>query len=304
MLAQTFRDFEVLVIDDGSTDNTADRLAGYGTRIKYLHQPRHERAAARNHGILIANGRYCAFLDSDDMWLPDTLERQMAEMERHPDLGLVHGAVEVIDEDGNPMTEITRVFRAGLAMQRSKGETYEELLLHHKMYTSTTMIPRKIFDVVGMYDPTLYHREDLDLYLRIALRFQIGSVWGRPLCLYRVDREDLLRPPNLAQIYIKVHTKHLLLVDKTDWKGSAWRRRAMRNLNIALARDHHANGDLKTARRCLGRALRLDPTGALMVPAFGKLSIRTVVPPFMAERLRKLRKHTRAFTGAARGEQS
>ena len=302
-LVQTFRNFEVIVIDDGSTDNTADRLAGYGARIKYRHQTQRGRSAARNHGIIIANGRYCAFLDSDDMWLPDTLERQIAELELHPDFGLVHGAVEVIDADGNPMTEVTRVFQAGLALQRAKGETYEELLLHHAMYTSTTMIPRQTFDVVGLYDPALDPREDLDLYLRIALRFGIGSVGGGPLCLYRMDRDDLVKPPNLAQVYIKVHAKHLLLLDLIDWKGPAWKRKAVRNLHIALAGDHYAGGDRKTARSHLAGAFRLAPKGAVMEPTFSGLALRTALPPFMVERLRRMRALSRNGSPAPSGGQ-
>jgi glycosyltransferase involved in cell wall biosynthesis len=293
VLAQTFTDFEIVVIDDGSTDDTRELLAGYAGRIRYVRQDRHGRSAARNLGIMLARGRYCAFLDSDDTWFPDKLERQIARLGDSPEVGLLHGPVEVVDAEGDPLDDVTDDFRAGLARQQAKGETYEELLLHHTMYTSTTVVPRSVFDAVGMFDPALDPREDLDLYLRIALGFRITSLAGAPLCRYRTRRDELVNPPDLSQVYIRVHRKHLEIL-RTKLAIPAERRpRALRNVYVALARDYHAAKNDPAARSYLTKALAADPLGVLAEPAFSHLAVRALAPPFLLDWLKGLRDRIR-----------
>jgi glycosyltransferase involved in cell wall biosynthesis len=289
VLAQTFRDFELLVVDDGSTDATGDILKRYRGRVRYLHTENQGRSVARNLGIMLAEGRLCAFLDSDDLWFPEKLERQVGELRRRPGLGLLHGPVEVIDEDGHPMAGVTRDFRAGLARQQAGGETYEELLLDHTMYTSTTMIPRSVFDEVGLFDPELDPREDLDLYLRIALAYPIGSLSGAPLCKYRIRKDELTNPPNLSSVYIKVHSKHLRMLHDAATIPNIRMRKAIGNVRIALARDHYAHGDRRTAGSHLLKALTSDPAGISTNPAFLWTASLVLTPPPMLDRLRRVK---------------
>jgi len=289
VLNQTFRDFEVIVVDDGSTDNTAELLSRYSDSIHYVRQDHRGRSHARNCGIQLARGEYIAFLDSDDIWLPDKLERQMTLFKEDPDFGLVHGAVEVIDEEGKIAPHLTAFFQKGFARQRAQGETYERLLLHHTMYTSTVMVPRKIFEDIGLYDPALDPREDLDLYLRIAWKYRVDSVAGRPLCRYRVQRKNVNPGSDLSLIYINLHMKHLRLLGMNPDRDPVRHRHARRNLYIALARDYYSAEKHNAARSYLFQALTLDPIHIVTEPAFIKLATRCLLPSFMVEWLRKLR---------------
>ena len=97
VLAQTYSDFEVIVVDDGSTDNTPVALAGYRQKIRYLHQENRGPSAARNAGYRASQGDYVLFLDSDDLIPPDTLERQVSFLNDHPEFGLVYSASQQIN---------------------------------------------------------------------------------------------------------------------------------------------------------------------------------------------------------------
>src|SRR6202051_3376812 len=100
VLGQTVADLELIVVDDGSTDETADVVAPYLDRIRYVRQERRGKAAARNAAVEPARGEAIAFCDSDDSWYSDRLERQLAALEQHPDVGMVHGHVDFMRSDG------------------------------------------------------------------------------------------------------------------------------------------------------------------------------------------------------------
>ena len=100
VLAQNFRDFELIVVDDGSTDDTASELASYGSSIRVISKPNGGMSSARNAGIAQAGGEFVAFLDADDWWLPSKLERQVALMRGRPELGFTSAAARVQDPDG------------------------------------------------------------------------------------------------------------------------------------------------------------------------------------------------------------
>ena len=95
VFAQTFRDHEVVVVDDGSTDDTGERVAEYGSAVRYVRQPNGGPGSARNEALRHARGRLVAFLDADDVWLPRKLERQVAYFAQYPDTGLLHSAAIV-----------------------------------------------------------------------------------------------------------------------------------------------------------------------------------------------------------------
>jgi glycosyltransferase involved in cell wall biosynthesis len=183
-LNQTCEPIEVIVVDDGSVDETPEVLASYGNRIRTFRQENRGVAAARNFGASQARGDYLAFLDADDVWLPRKLELQMARFERDPDVGLVHCAVEMVDDTGR----IIDPFARGL-----EGNVAAELLRFRQVIPGpgcAVVIPKRVFDEVGGFDERLAPAEDWDLCYRIAVRHRIGYV-DEVLLRYRLHDRGL-----------------------------------------------------------------------------------------------------------------
>jgi glycosyltransferase involved in cell wall biosynthesis len=167
VLAQTFRDFELLVVDDGSEDATLEALARFFDKIKVLRrQSRGGVASARNLGISAARGEWLAFLDSDDLWLPAKLTRQMAYLEAHPDL-LVCQTDEVWMRQGVRVNPPVTHRKVG-------GHIFEPSLMRCLVSPSAAVLHRRLLDEVGLFDENLPAAEDYDLWLRVAWRYEIG----------------------------------------------------------------------------------------------------------------------------------
>jgi len=170
VLAQTCPDYDVWVIDDGSNDGTDKALAPYRERIHYLRQPNSGAAAARNHGIQVSRGAYIALLDSDDCWMPTKLDAYQREIQAHPQAGLFYSAIEVVNEAG----ESLRVHPA----RAIRGSAYLSLLKGNFLANSSVVIRRACLEETGLFDTSLGHAEDWDLWLRIARGHPIQPVPG------------------------------------------------------------------------------------------------------------------------------
>ncbi len=182
VLAQDFRDLELIVVDDGSTDETPQLLESY-PQIHVLKQERRGVSAARNRGVAAASGHFIAFLDSDDLWLPQKLSTQVEFFRRQP------GALACQTE------EIW--MRKGLRVNPKKrhkkpsGMIFKPSLELCLVSPSAVMIERSLFDDVGGFDETLPACEDYDLWLRIACRFPIYLI-DAPLVIKRGGHLDQL----------------------------------------------------------------------------------------------------------------
>jgi glycosyltransferase involved in cell wall biosynthesis len=183
VLAQTYQDFELFIIDDGSTDNTREMLAEYGERVTYLFQENRGVSSARNLGIRSSTGRFVAFLDSDDVWLPEKLERQVAIMEQNPDLQLCH-------------TEeiwIRRGVRVNPKKKHKKhsGYIFQYCLPLCVISPSSVMIRRTLFEKIGDFDESLPACEDYDLWLRITKEYPVYFI-EEPLLIKHGGHPDQL----------------------------------------------------------------------------------------------------------------
>ena len=172
-LAQSFRDFEVVVVDDGSSDATgaiADRYAAqHPERIRVIHQANAGLPAARNAAIAAARGEYLALLDADDVWRPDHLQRAVAALDADPGLGLVHANIERIDAEG-------RTIEVCGPRWRGVADPYAALALRlEHVSCPTAVFRRSAVEAVGGFDLrfTGLGCEDRDLWLRIVERFGI-----------------------------------------------------------------------------------------------------------------------------------
>ncbi len=182
VLRQTFQDFEVIVVDDGSTDNTALVMSNfYGPHIRYIRQPKNSGvAAARNRGLREARGEFIAFLDSDDAWKPDKLMLQVGQFRRGPDrVGLMYTGVETI-------AGATRKIHT----PHLRGYLYPDLLRRNVIHgTSGVMIRREVIETVGYFDETFTVMQDYEYWLRISEFFFVDYV-PEALTVYYDHSED------------------------------------------------------------------------------------------------------------------
>jgi glycosyltransferase involved in cell wall biosynthesis len=188
VLNQTFSDFELIVIDDGSTDRTRQIVSSYGASIRLITQANAGVCKARNRGIREAAGRYLCLMDHDDYWFPDKLSLQMDIMERHPEAGLVYSSFSWWFPDANgafPRVEayIENPCPEGIDEDFS-GWIYHLLLLDCWVLTSSALIRAEVFGRCGMFDESLPYSEDWDLWLRIAREYQFIKL-KKSLTLYR-----------------------------------------------------------------------------------------------------------------------
>lgn len=183
VLAQDFEDFELIVVDDGSTDNTPEVLDAYRGTIKVFRQKNKGVSAARNRGIAEASGRFIAFLDSDDFWLPQKLSRQVEFFNTTPD-ALICQTEEVWIRSGVRVNPKKR-------HKKPSGMIFEPSLALCLVSPSAVMIRRSLLGIVGNFDETLPACEDYDLWLRISCRFPVYHI-DTPLIIKRGGHEDQL----------------------------------------------------------------------------------------------------------------
>lgn len=190
ILDQTFRNIEVIVVDDGSPGDAIRKICMDFPDVRYIRQNNAGPSAGRNRGIREAKGEWIAFLDDDDTWLPQKIEKQLQLIARLPvkeRIGLVY--------TGQYLFQDNTVF--GSKVDEADGLIYPYLLFGNFIGTcSSIIVPKHVFDKVGGYDETLICSQDFELYLRIAREFEIYSV-HEPLIRYRTRPDQISKDPTL-----------------------------------------------------------------------------------------------------------
>ncbi len=185
VLSQTYEAIEVVVVDDGSRDNSLEVLRKYGEKIKVVSQSNQGVSTARNKGVSESKGEYLAFLDADDLWLPSKLQREMERFFERPDFGLVHCSVSYIDPQGQIIGEN----RNG-----NEGWLASDILTLRRGAVigagSTSVVRRSVFDEVDGFDSRLSTSADWEFCYRVASKYCIGFV-DEPLVQYRMHTTNM-----------------------------------------------------------------------------------------------------------------
>lgn len=194
VLAQDLPPTEVIVIDDGSSDGSADHVELEFPQVRVIRQPNAGVAAARNRGVREARSDWVAFVDADDIWLPAKLRMQCDALRAAPGAQLCYTAWRVwpSDDPEPPSALLATDACAGEAVSGPHGWIYSELLLDCAVWTSTTLMRRALFMELGGFDEQLRQGEDFDLWLRLSRRAEVARV-DQPLALYRQHTASLTR---------------------------------------------------------------------------------------------------------------
>lgn len=189
VLEQTYKDLELIVVDDGSTDSTPSIVSSCGPPVRLVHQANRGVCKARNLGIREANGKFICLLDHDDFWFPEKLERQMQVFQRDTKAGVVYSPFIL----WHPNT-VSGIYPHPESYDRMaypddidnsfSGWIYHQFLLDCWMLTSTAMFRAEVFDKCGVFDESLPYSEDWDLWLRISQQYRFVKLC-RPTTLYR-----------------------------------------------------------------------------------------------------------------------
>jgi len=192
VLAQTFTDYEIIVVNDGSTDETTQVLAQYTAHIRVIHQANAGLSAARNSGLRVAKGEFIAFLDADDLWYSTALATLVTYLRHHPTTDLVCGAWDLIDETGSVIKPPNKpsIFQARVRANFLRAIATGNLFLVHAL-----LVRRKCFECCGTFDPTLKAVEDWDLWIRMAMHGHTVKMIDVPVAHYRRHSNCMTQDP-------------------------------------------------------------------------------------------------------------
>jgi len=235
VLAQTHPAAEIIVVDDGSTDNTEQLIKQHYHQVKYLYQANQGVSAARNRAIRMAKGEWLALLDSDDEWLPHKLATQLAMLEQQPDYKLVHSD-ETWIRNGVRVNQKTKHAKKG-------GHIFQHCLPLCAISPSAAIIHSDLFDEVGLFDESLPACEDYDLWLRITAHYPV-LYCEEPLIIKYGGHEDQLSQQHwgMDRFRIQALNNCLINVELSQTDRATAHRMLMKKLRILLkGAEKHSN---------------------------------------------------------------
>ena len=259
VLAQTFQDFEIICVDDGSTDGTLPIIKQYGARVRLIEQTNSGPAAARNNGARNSSGEYLAFLDADDVWMPQFLERALAALDNDPSLSLVYCNCALADSEGVALD--TSLVGNGFDHAPSLDELLTRLW---PIMPSAALVRRSAYDNCGGYRDALkgasFRFEDVDFWIKMREQGPFGYI-DAPLITWRFAwfPKQLKRLPDYSKA---LHVFEAYLQERYGISAAPLvdaRARAPRSILATIGLKAMRDGDRPRARAAFARAIMVDP---------------------------------------------
>jgi len=278
---QTFQDFEIIVVDDGSTDETGEVLKKYGDRIRYIYQENNGPAGARNRGIRVARGEYIAFLDADDLWVSTKLEKQVDLFRQRKDLGMVTTGACSFDEKG------VFGYSADKRETLMAGDIARNIFLRSNIGTPTVMVRKEVFDSIGYFEENIRQSEDDNMWIRIASHYDVELI---DEALIKVRNHPRRMTLNKSELLDSVQTSIRLLMTKY---GDVVKRKVegavpikLSQVQFSIGYGYYESGDYSEARKAFirGARYRIRTWKNLLYLMF------TFIPPGLAASLKTLRR--------------
>lgn len=270
VIDQTYTDWELIVVDDGSTDSTKEQVASYGPQVRYVFQANSGPCAARNHGLALAQGELLLFLDSDDLLLPHALQSLVETLDAHPGCAVAYGWYYWMGEDGCPRAIEMPPIVGSLPPQRDSpwgaltprpsgptaaGDALPALIQEETMLLGAALMRRALVESAGGFDPTIVLQEHWDFYLRLA------AAGARFACAQQAVAAIRLHGANRSADYAGMLAARLAVVDRIC-ADQAHRDqlapvggRARANAYLEYAPLYYKRGDAERGRACLLGAL-------------------------------------------------
>lgn len=326
VLAQTYRPIEIIVVDDGSNDDTREVVGKYGSQVRYIHQENAGLASARNTGLAAARGEYIAFQDSDDIWLPWKLQAQVALMRQVPNLALAWTDMTAVDPDGEMVREkhLSKMYTVYQRINIEKhlpvsglvkdfwpdcpselrgvtfrhGDIFASMFLGNLVHPPTALIRRRHIHQAGGLDITFaWTCEDYEFFWRVS-RYGNGALIEAPSMLYRVDAADQLTKPHLI-LYIARGNLIALQRKFRDCLGHANLPHERMKLHLADAHEWVALEELKSQGGCRFKALRHFLSSIRLSPfkkrAYFQALSRFVMPKAVIPVLQTVKRNLRSL---------